>query len=63
MKLDARFKDDGTLELEYDQEAEDMLIKAGVYSALYSAIDKEKIAKLEARVAHWRRKYYKLKGK
>lgn len=61
MKIEATFKKDNVLEIEYDQEAQDAMLKAYCMVSIERAIQKEEIAKLEQRVKYWRRKYYKCK--
>jgi len=50
MLLKANFIDSNTLEVEYDKEAQDDLIRAGVLASIHHMIDQEKIAELEAKV-------------
>lgn len=47
MKLEVVMGEKNKMDIEYDDEARDILIKSAIYAALYSAIDNEKIATLE----------------
>lgn len=61
MILNTEFKEPNILEIEYDDEARDELIKAGLYPVIEKAIATDRIGQLEARVKYWRKKYRKLK--
>lgn len=63
MKLDAIIGENNTLTVEYDTAGQDALIKAGILSGLWKAIDSDKIGQLEQEVAELKRKNRKLRRK
>lgn len=63
MLVNATIDKNGVLTVEYDDAGRDALLKAGVYGAINSAIDAEKIAKLELRVKQLQARTSKLRKK
>jgi hypothetical protein len=63
MKLDAIMGEGNTLTVEYDTAGQEALIKAGILSGLWKAIDSDKIGQLEQEVAILKKKNRKLRRK
>ena len=62
MKLDANLEKK-LLTVEYDDEGQEALIRAGIFSGVWKAIDSDKIGQLEQEVAELKRKNRKLRRK
>jgi len=62
MKLDAKLEKK-LLTVEYDDEGQEALIKAGIFSGVWKAIDSDRIGQLEQEVADLKRKNRKLRRK
>lgn len=62
MKLDA-IMDNNTITVEYDTAGQEALIKAGIFSGIWKALDNDKIGQLEQEVAELKRKNRKLRRK
>lgn len=62
MKLDAKLEKK-LFTVEYDDEGQEALIKAGIFSGVWKAIDSDKIGQLEQEVAELKRKNRKLRRK
>jgi hypothetical protein len=63
MLLEAKLEKNGSFTVEYDDEAQDALIKAGIFSGLWKAIDSDKIGQLEQEVKRLKRLNRKLREK
>jgi len=50
MRLDAKLEKNNVLSVEYDEEGQEALIKAGILSGLWKAIDTDRIGELEQEV-------------
>jgi hypothetical protein len=63
MLLEAKLEKNGSFTVEYDDEAQDALIKAGIFSGLWKAIDSDKIGQLEQEVKRLKRLNRRLRKK
>ena len=63
MKLDAIMGEGNTITVEYDTAGQEALIKAGILSGLWKAIDSDKIGQLEQEVKRLKKLNRRLREK
>jgi hypothetical protein len=63
MKLECTLEKNGSFTIEYDEEGQDALIKAGIFSGLWKAIDTDKIGQLEQEVKRLKKLNRRLREK
>ena len=63
MLLDCKLEKNGSFTIEYDEEGQDALIKAGIFSGIWKAIDSDKIGQLEQEVKRLKRLNRRLRKK
>ena len=61
MLLEARMLANNKLEVEYDEEAQNALVQAGIFSGLWKAVDADKIGQLEQEVLRLKKRNRKLR--
>jgi hypothetical protein len=63
MLLEAKLEKNGSFTVEYDEEGQEALIKAGIFSGLWKAIDSDKIGQLEQEVKRLKKLNRRLREK
>lgn len=63
MKLECNLDKNNSFTVEYDEEGQDALIKAGIFSGLWKAIDSDKIGQLEQEVKRLKKLNRRLREK
>lgn len=63
MQLDCKLEKNGSFTVEYDEEGQQVLIKAGILSGVWKAIDTDRIAQLEQEVKRLKKLNRKLRRK
>ena len=61
MRLDCNLEKNGSFTIEYDEEGQDALIKAGIFSGIWKAIDTDRIGQLEQEVLRLKKRNRKLR--
>jgi hypothetical protein len=62
MRLDAKLEKN-KLTVDYDEEAQEALIRAGIFSGIWKAIDQEQIGQLEQEVKRLKKRNRRLREK
>ena len=63
MKLECNLDKNNSFTVEYDEEGQEALIKAGIFSGLWKAIDSDKIGQLEQEVKRLKKLNRRLREK
>ncbi len=63
MLLEAKIEENGKLTVEYDEEGHDGLIRAGIFSGLWKAMDDNRIGELEQEIKRLKKVNRKLRKK
>ena len=63
MQLDCKLEKNGSFTVDYDEEGQEALIKAGILSGVWKAIDTDRIGQLEQEVKRLKKLNRKLRRK
>lgn len=63
MQLDCKLEKNGSFTVDYDEEGQEALIKAGILSGVWKAIDSDHIGQLEQEVKRLKKLNRKLRRK